>query len=634
MRSLFILLGAVAMASAQTVPSNLTAEGIPVFSPELRKSAARYMEFRKAEFLGWHPTELRMLISTRFGETSQLHTVAAPGGARKQITFSAEPTSSGSWQPKHGRCIVFSRDSGGGEFYQLYRLDNDGTETLLSDGKSRNSGATWSHDGDRIAYTSTRRNGKDTDIYVQDPFAPDSAKLLLEVTGGGWSVLDWTRDGKQLAIGEYISANESRLHILDVATAKLARLTPEEGKVAWSGGQFSPDGRLLYTTTDRQSEFHRLVRIAVPAGEIEQIIPGEAQHDVESFALSPGGKVLAYVLNADGASQLRLLELATNQTTIPKLPTGVIGHLQWHPVGGVLGISLSAAGIPADAYFVGPDGDFRAWTESETGGLDLKSTPPAELVRIESFDGMKMSGFLYRPDAKKFPGKRPCIIQIHGGPEGQSRADFIGRWNYLTRELGVAIFFPNVRGSEGYGKSFLAADNGFNREDSVKDIGAFIAALKKDAALDGERFGVMGGSYGGYMTLASLIHHSADLRCGIDIVGISNFLTFLKNTQDYRRDLRRVEYGDEREPKMAEHLAKISPTARAGEIKDPLFIVQGKNDPRVPVTEARQMAEAVRKAGGNVWYLEAADEGHGFQKKPNADFLFLSAIEFLKANLL
>jgi dipeptidyl aminopeptidase/acylaminoacyl peptidase len=225
-------------------------------------------------------------------------------------------------------------------------------------------------------------------------------------------------------------------------------------------------------------------------------------------------------------------------------------------------------------------------------------------------------------------------MDIHGGPESQSHPDFLARWNFLPCELGIAVFFPNVRGSMGYGKTFVALDNGFHREDAVRDIGAFIAALKKDAGLDPGRFAVMGGSYGGYMTLATLIHHGAELRCGVDIVGISNFLTFLKNTQDYRRDLRRVEYGDERDPATAEFLAKIAPTARAAEIKRPLFIVQGKNDPRVPFTEARQMADAVRKAGGKVWYLEASDEGHGFAKKRNVDFLFLSTIEFFKEHLL
>jgi dipeptidyl aminopeptidase/acylaminoacyl peptidase len=633
-RSLQILLTAATIASAQTTPPNLTVEGVPSFSSELRKSAARYMEFRKAEFLGWHPDGRSILISTRFGETSQIHSVAGPGAARRQITFSPEPTNRAAWQPKNARSIVLSRDTGGGEFYQLYRLDPDGTETLLTDGKSRNSSAVWSHDGDQFAYTSTRRNGKDNDIYTQNPAAPDSAKLVLEVNGGGWVAADWSRDSTHLAIGEYISANESRLHVLHIPTGKLKRLSPEEGKVSWSGGQFSPDARFLYATTDRQSEFHRLVRIEINTGKIEQLIPGEPKHDIEGFELSPEGDKIAYVLNADGASELRILDLVTRTITPVTVPIGVLGNLQWNPSGTALGFSLSSAGIPTDAYSITLDNKLTPWTASETGGIDLGGTAPAELIRIQSFDGMNMSGFLYRPDPNKFPGKRPCILQIHGGPEGQSRPDFIGRWNYLTRELGVAIFFPNVRGSEGYGKTFLAADNGYKREDSVKDIRSFIDALAKDSAIDATRLGVMGGSYGGYMTLASLIHHGDQLRCGIDIVGISNFLTFLKNTQDYRRDLRRVEYGDERDEKMAAFLAKISPTARAGEIRDPLFIVQGKNDPRVPVTEARQMAEAVRNAGGKVWYLEAADEGHGFQKKANADYLFLSVIEFLKGNLL
>jgi dipeptidyl aminopeptidase/acylaminoacyl peptidase len=641
MRCVLILLSAVAVATAQNVPSNLTVEGVPAFSPELRKSAARYMEFRKAEFLGWHPTQRRMLISTRFGDTSQLHTLTGEGAARKQVTFAIEPTTRGSWQPKQGHCIVFSRDSGGGEFYQLYRLDNDGTETLLTDGKSRNTGAAWSHDGSRIAYTSTRRNGKDNDIFVQDPFVADSARMVLEVKGGGWEVLSWSHDMKRIALGEYISANESRVHLLDPATGKLTRISPEEGLVAWSGGQFSPDDKFLYCTTDLQSEFHRLARINNDTGEIEQLLLDEAKHDVEGFALSPDGQYIAYVLNADGSSQLRFLEVATKkfagQVKLKfgdEVASGIISNVQWNTIGDELGFSLSAAGISSDAYSVKMDLVLREWTNSETGGLDMSTTLPAELVRIESFDGMKMSGFLYRPDPAKFPGKRPCVIQIHGGPEGQSRPDFLGKWNYLPRELGVAIFFPNVRGSEGYGKTFLAADNGFKREDSVKDIGAFIGALKADERIDGDRLAVMGGSYGGYMSLASLIHFGDHLRCGIDIVGISNFLTFLKNTQDYRRDLRRVEYGDERNEQMAAHLAKISPTTQAADIRDPLFIVQGKNDPRVPVTEAKQMAEAVRAAGGKVWYLEAADEGHGFQKKANADFLFLSVIEFLKAHLL
>jgi dipeptidyl aminopeptidase/acylaminoacyl peptidase len=201
-------------------------------------------------------------------------------------------------------------------------------------------------------------------------------------------------------------------------------------------------------------------------------------------------------------------------------------------------------------------------------------------------------------------------------------------------ELGVAMLYPNVRGSSGYGKRFLTLDNGFKREDSVRDIGAFLDWIARDAGLDTSRVAVMGGSYGGYMTLASLMHFGDRLRCGVDIVGISNFLTFLKNTQDYRRDLRRAEYGDERDPAMAEFLAKISPANHADKIKQPLFVAQGLNDPRVPASESEQMVKAIRNHGGQVWYLLAKDEGHGFQKKRNADHVFYSTVLFVQEYLL
>ncbi len=634
-RTLLLSTFLTAAALAQ-VPDNLTAEGIPPISAELRRDAGRYMEFRRAAFMGWHPQLREMLIGTRFGETTQLHSVKMPGGARRQITFTAEPVGGGSWQPREGRCIVFGQDTGGGEFYQLHRLDADGRITLLTDGKSRNTGARWARRGGQLAYTSTRRNGRDNDIRAMNPLEPSSDRELLQVTGGGWAVLDWSHDEKRLLLGEYLSVNESRLHLLDLATGKAERMSPDDGtKTVWSGGQFAADDTTVFTVTDQGSEFQRLAVIDLKTRAVRVLTP-DLRWDVEEFELSPDGRTVAVVTNEDGAGSLRLLDAATGRVTLqPKLPLCVISRLAWHENNRDLGFAMDNAQSPADAWSLDTQsGDLTRWTESETGGLDPATFPTPEIVRIESFDGTRMSGFLYRPDPKRFPGRRPCLVNIHGGPEGQSHPDFLGRWNFLPCELGIAMFFPNVRGSTGYGKTFVALDNGFRREDAVRDIGAFIAALKKDAALDPARFAVMGGSYGGYMTLASLIHHGAELRCGVDIVGISNFLTFLQNTQDYRRDLRRVEYGDERDPAMAAFLAKISPTARAAEITRPLFIVQGKNDPRVPVTEARQMAEAVRKAAGKVWYLEAADEGHGFAKKRNADFLFLSTVEFFKEHLL
>jgi dipeptidyl aminopeptidase/acylaminoacyl peptidase len=247
---------------------------------------------------------------------------------------------------------------------------------------------------------------------------------------------------------------------------------------------------------------------------------------------------------------------------------------------------------------------------------------------------LKVSAFVYRPDPQRFPGKRPVAVIIHGGPESQSRPGFMARYNYFLNELGIALVVPNVRGSAGYGKRFLTLDDGYLREDSVKDIGAFLDWIGTDSGLDPARVSVMGGSYGGYMTLASLVHFSDRLRCGVDVVGISNFVTFLTNTQEYRRDLRRVEYGDERDPRMRAHLEKISPLNQVDRIRVPLMVVQGKNDPRVPLSEAEQMVKAVRAQGQTCAYLMAKDEGHGFAKKPNADFQFLSTIQFLQEHLL
>ena len=631
-----LTLSALLLSHAQ-IPENLVVEGVPAITPELRSDVGRYLEFRAAAFNGWHPTRREMIISTRFAESSQLHLVKMPGGARCQLTFFPDPVAGGSFQPKSGEFIVFSQDTGGGEFYQLYRYDlADGKVTLLTDGKSRNSGPRWAKSGKQFAYTSTRRTGKDTDIYLMNPAEPKSDKLLIQVAGGGWRVNDWSPDESKLLLTEYVSINESHLWLIDVKTAALERITPKTGeKISWSGAQFLKDGRSIFVTTDQDSEFQRLCRHDLTTRILTPLSPN-LRWDVESFELSPDGKHLAFVSNEDGVSVLRLMDAKTGrERRAPKLPLGVITGLEWHENSRDLGFTLSSARSPADVYSLDVNsGDIERWTESETGGLNAQSFVEPELIKLKSFDELAISAFVYRPDAKKFPGRRPVIISIHGGPESQSRPIFQARNNYYLNELGAALVVPNVRGSDGYGKTFLTRDNGLKREDSVKDIGAVIDWIKKDAQLDGERIAVIGGSYGGYMVLASMVHFSDRLRCGVDIVGISSFLTFLKNTQDYRRDLRRVEYGDEREPQMAEHLEKISPLTNVKKITKPLFVVQGKNDPRVPVTEAEQMVKAIRENGGQAWYLMAKDEGHGFAKKKNADFQFYSTILFFREHLM
>ena len=620
-------------ASAQEFPPNLVADGIPSIPKEVRESASRYLDFRSAVFQSWHPKERRVLITTRFADTPQLHEVAMPGGDRRQLTFLPEPVAGGAFQPKSGQYIIFSQDTGGGEFFQIYRFDPaEGAITLMTDGKSRNTGARWSKSGKSIAYTSTRRTGKDTDIYLMDPAQPGKDRLLLQLTGGGWRVADWSDDDTKLAVIEYVSANESYIWVADVKTGEKNSVTPDRSeKVAYSGAQFSKDGKSIYTVTDRNSEFSRLSKIDLATGELTVLTP-DLKWDVSSFALSPDGKTIAFVTNEDGVSVLRIAEASKGKNAFfANLPRGVIGGLEWHENNRDLGFTFASARSSGDAYSLDVKTKrVERWTQSETSGLNPENFVEPELVKMKSFDGLQISAFVYRPDPKKFPAKRPVLMNIHGGPEGQSRPGFQARLTYFINEMGIAIVVPNVRGSDGYGKKFLTLDNGFKREDSVKDIGTILDWIGKDSTLDKDRVVVIGGSYGGYMVLASMIHFSDRLRAGIDIVGISNFLTFLKNTQDYRRDLRRVEYGDERDPAMREFLDKISPANSASKILDPLFVVQGRNDPRVPVTESEQMVKAVRDNGREVWYLMAQDEGHGFGKKKNQDAQFLCTIMFLQ----
>ena len=619
------------------VPDNLVVEGVPPITAELRAEVGRYLEFRAASFLDWHPVRREVLIATRFGDTPQLHRVAQPGGARKQLTFSREPVGGGVFQPGDGGTILFQQDTGGGEFFQLYRLDTaSGLTTLLTDGKSRNTGPLFSPNGKWLAYASTQRTGKDTDIRLMNPADPKSDRVLLELSGGGWQVADWSKDERRLLVLEYVSINESHLWLADLETGTKTALTPRGGdKVAWGDARFAADGQSIYATCDQGSEFQQLVRIDLATSR-PTVLTKDIPWNVEAFDLSPNGETIAFITNEAGSSRLHLRSLKKwKELPAPKLPLGVVSGLKFHKNSQDLAFTLSSAKSPSDVFSYNlKTRELERWTESESGGLNPETFVEPSLVKVRSFDGLEVSAFHYRPDAKKFPGKRPLLVVIHGGPESQSRPGFQARNNYYVNELGVALLVPNVRGSAGYGKTFLTLDNGFLREDSVKDIGAFLDWAKDEPTLDPERIAVIGGSYGGYMVLASMIHFGDRLRCGVDIVGISNFLTFLKNTQDYRRDLRRVEYGDEREPEMAKFLEAISPTTNVGKLTKPLFVVQGKNDPRVPVTEAEQMVKAIRDQGGSVWYLMAKDEGHGFAKKANADFQFMAQILFFREHLL
>jgi dipeptidyl aminopeptidase/acylaminoacyl peptidase len=624
-----LLLGETAISP----PGNLHIQDVPPIPAGLMEELAHYNDIRAASLLDWHPTKREMLISTRFGDVPQIHRVAMPGGARTQLTFFSDRTGGALYRPGAGDSFVFSKDTGGGEFYQLYRFDAPSSAiTLLTDGHSRNTGTMWSRDGRLLAYSSTLRDGRDTDIWVMDPDEPKSARRVLEVEGGGWFTADWSPDGKRIVVEDRRSVHDSSLYLVDVATGGKQLLTAKQG--SYGNVQFAKNGKGLYLTTDHGSEFERLAYLDLATRELTFLRPGQ-KWDAGELELSDDGRRLAWVLNEDGFSKLTVMDTATRQDLpLPPVPRGVISGLRWHHNGRDLGFSLSSARNPSDVYSIDVEkGVLERWTASETGGLNAENFSEPELVHWKSFDGRNISGFLYLPP-KRFTGPRPVMVNIHGGPEGQSLPGFTGRTNYYVTELGVAMIYPNVRGSSGYGKTFLALDNGLKREDSVKDIGALLDWIAGDPRLDVKRVLITGGSYGGYMTLASAFHFNSRICCTVDVVGISNFVSFFERTSLYRRDLRRVEYGDERDPKIREFFEKIAPLNHAGEITKPMFIVAGRNDPRVPAHEGEQMAAAIRKNGAPVWYLIADDEGHGFAKKKNQDFQFAATVMFVKEFLL
>lgn len=621
-----------AKPAVEPKPAALVADGMPEVPAELAAATRPYMENRGAGFVGWNPVDKSMLISTRFANTAQIHRVATPMGARKQLTFEAEPVGSAAWSPKTADIMLVQKDIGGNEFYQIYAMKN-GRLDLLTDGKSRNGINAWSKDGALVAYTSTRRNGRDSDIYVMDPRDPAATRLVAQVDGGGWGVSDFSPDKSWALVGKYVSVQKVDPFRLDLATGAMTPIGDHKQAIAFGGGAFAPDGT-IWGTSDEGSDFQRLGTLDPKTGKFTPRGPAE-KWDVDTFDIADDGSFIAYVVNEAGMSKLRVMDVASGTVRTVELPAGIIGGIDIAPWGDI-GFSFTSARAAADAYSVDPRTlKVTRWTESETGGLDVTQNVEPELVKVKSFDGLEVSGFLYRPDPKKFPGQRPLIMNVHGGPEGQSRPGFLGRNNYLLNELGIAVFYPNVRGSTGYGKTFVSLDNGpFKREDSVKDMGAFLDHLAKDKGLDASRFGLTGGSYGGYMCYAAATHYADKLRANLCVVAISNFVTFLENTQDYRRDLRRVEYGDERVPEQRAKLIEISPLTRVADIKKPLFIVTGANDPRVPASEADQIVAAVRKNGGTAWHLVGTNEGHGFAKKENADYNFWASLLFWKQYLL
>ena len=628
------------------VVGNRTSENIPEIPAALVEQLNRYQNTRGAGLAGWTKDGC-LLISTRFAETAQAHRVCQPLGMREQLTFYPEPV--GGITPSPAKAwrdgFVFAKDKGGDEYRQLYWFDNATRSiTLLTDGgRSQNGGTTLSHDGGLMAYSSTSRNGTDRDVWLRNTRNGET-KLLVDA-GGNWTPMDFSPDGKELLVMKYVSAAESYPGAVNIETGKLELFPVDGGKASFGGFAFAPDGRSVYFISDEPlqgaSQEFKSLRYHNPGTGKFEVLTTHIPWDIDGFTIADDGRHLAFTSNEDGISTLRVLSLPGHkEIRLPALPIGVIGGMAFSPDGKRLALTLNSATSPSDVHVIDlAAATLTRWTQSEVGGLDAAKFVAPTLVRYPTFDQADgkqrtIPAFFYKPSKPSKTGKYPVVINIHGGPEGQSLPTFSSTAQYLANELGVAMLVPNVRGSTGYGKTYLSLDNAAKREDSVKDIGALLDWIAKQPELDASRVGVMGGSYGGYMVLASLTHYSDRIRAGVDVVGISHFGTFLKNTENYRRDLRRVEYGDERDPAMAAVFEQISPLNNAAKITSPLFVAQGRNDPRVPWTEAEQIVKAVRGNGQPVWYLLYADEGHGFAKKANSDWFGAATILFWQQHLL
>jgi dipeptidyl aminopeptidase/acylaminoacyl peptidase len=654
------LLSACAQHAERSAPgdvlapnANLVAQGIPPIPMSLVQRVNPYTDFRGHSFEQWHPTQREMLVLHRTAGASvgQLFRLAQPMGALEQLTNETEQISSASYEPKDGRYIVYSRSKGGDEALQLYRLDLPSKQvTQLTDAQEAHRMAGWlrptsevlvaSVPLDRTAQGGTRASF-DTALSIMDPTQPSAwiqRRKVAELPGGGWFAGGISPDGQQAAFTQYRSANESSIWLINLGTGERRQVLPKQGdnpKAAYFPAGFSPDGKRLFFVSDHASEFREAMVLELASGQVKRIT-GHIPWDASGGSMSEDGRWAAVQINNDGKEELRLFDGATlAERAAPALPAGSIGGMAFHRAGHGLAYSLNSALGPSTLYVLDPaSGKTEQWTQpAAPATLDVRSFSEQRIVRWKSFDGLTISG-LYTPAPKRFAGKRPVIVLIHGGPEAQAQMGFMGRWQYFVQERGVALLQPNVRGSSGYGKTFLTLDNGIKREDSVKDIGALLDWIAQQPELDASRVLITGGSYGGYMTLAAAVHYSDRIVGGIPVVGPSNFVTFLTNTESYRRDLRRVEYGDERDPAMRAYLEKIAPANNVDKIKKPLFVVQGKNDPRVPYTESEQIVARLRERGLPVWYLRAENEGHGFARKENADFQFFATVKFVEETLL
>jgi dipeptidyl aminopeptidase/acylaminoacyl peptidase len=640
-----LLLPAFTVAEAQekvvVTPPSITVEGIPPIPQSIADGLARYAQFRQAQLQAWHPTKRQLLITTALGPVNQIHLVDGPGRDRRQLTWYSNGVpgpggalSAPSFDPADGNVFVFQYDPAGTQMRSLYRYDlSTGEISLASQAKVRFSHV-WSRQGSWIAFDSAERSEKDRDLYVMQPADPASKRRLAEFEGA-WSPQDWSPDGSTLLANEVFANAETYLWRVDVKTGAKTALTPRDGeKAGWYNARFSSDGKQVYATSDRSGEW-RIWRCALAACKWTPVTPDGLAVDTpltSSFEISPDGQMLAATIDRGSTTELQVFDLGTLKArALPAIPRGLVSQIRWRPGSREVGFTVQSVRTQGDVYSVDASlGTLTRWTASETS-FNADALPPPEVLEWKSEDGQVISGILYRP-AAKFTGSRPVLVQIHGGPDTRARADFRGRSNYLLNELGIAIVYPNVRGSDGFGRKFKELDNGKGRVGAIKDIGALLDLIGGRADLDKTRVVLAGPSYGGWLALQAGIVYNDRIRGIIEGAGITDIVTFLEQTQPARQENRRQEFGDERDPDMRAFLTSISPLTRAAELKKPTFILHPGKDTSVPVAQARELLKALKANNATVWYAEFSDANHDNfpTTAANNDWMLASWILFLK----
>lgn len=631
---LFVCTSLVVQAQSQFISpnKNIDASGVPPIPASLANEVQPYTSVYGLPLAGWSPTSREIWLKG-VSSATWVSTVKSPGAtAETSPIYIQSPGIYDVYFQPQTKYLAYTRDANGDETFQLNLYEiTTGKTTVLSDGKSRNTEPVWSNAGDKIVYSSTPTGSSGVNLRLINPADPKTDHLLAQSSGTYFKAYDWSPDDKQIVYCDFSSNTASTLWLIDASTGSKLLLSPTSSQPEfYDFPQFAKDGKGVYVVTDHDSDFRRLAYIDLISHKVSYV-PSTDKWDVEEFQVAPNGKNIAFITNQDGASRLHLVEIGSGkELASPQLPLGVMSDLKWRSDSSEVAFNFKSPRTPNDVYSVNAEnGKADLWV---TNGVDASKFSQPELIHWPTFDKRILSGFMYRPPAK-FTGKRPVIIDIHGGPEDQYRPVFGYEDNYFLNELGVAKIYPNVRGSSGYGKAFLHLDDGIRREDCVKDLGALLDWIKTQPNLDSERVMVEGASYGGYLALSAAFTYGDRIRGVISDYGISNLAGFVEHTEGWRRELQRAEFGDERDAKTREFMERTAPLNNASKMKKPMLITQGQNDPRVPVTEASRLVAAA-KDRIPVWYIVAKDEGHGFLHQDNRDYRLYTTILFVKEFLL